>query len=120
MSYEIKELSGSLFEKTDKTGQQPDFTGNVKIEGKEWRLAGWWTTSRGGTEYLSLKVTDPEEYRRSQQQSSSRPAGRSSGSPPPQRGRHMTDEEFERERAKRRAEIRPNAAADITDDDIPF
>lgn len=117
MSYEQKELTGALFEKHDKEGRQPDFTGNVKIEGKEWRLAGWWTESRNGETYMSLKVTDPEEFRRNQQ--------RQDG------GRGMDKQSFEkrrqeiRERAKQnQADMKSRAAgdfgADLTDDDIPF
>ncbi len=114
MAFEQKELTGALFEKHDKEGKQPDFTGNVKIEGKEWRLAGWWTESRGGETYMSLKVTDPEEFRRSREQPSSKPI------PPPRR---MNNEQFFQKRREIQADAKQRAAGDTDipdDDDIPF
>ena len=117
MAYDIKEMTGSLFENNDKrSDKSPDFTGNCKIGGKEYRLAGWWTTSGGGTDYLSLKVSDPEEYRRQQQQ------GQSSRSSSPGRGRTMSQSEFQKEREKRQQNIKPQSGfgGDFSDDDIPF
>lgn len=113
MAFEQKELTGALFEKHDKEGKQPDFTGNVKIEGKEWRLAGWWTESRGGETYMSLKVTDPEEYRRSRDQGQRTSGPSRVPTPPPRR---LNNDEFE----KRRADMKSRAAGDFADDDIPF
>lgn len=119
MPYEIKELTGSLFENADKrSDKSPDFTGNCKIDGKEYRLAGWWTEARSsGTEYISLKISDPEEYKRQQQNDSSR----SSSRPQPPSRRAMAPADFERERAKRQENIKPqHFGADFADDDIPF
>lgn len=116
MAYEVKEMTGSFFENKDRrSDKSPDFTGNIKINGQLLRIAGWWTQSRGGEDYISMKISDPEEFKRSQSNSHSsapsRPAGR----------RPMTDEEFQKERERRRAnQPKPNFADDLADDDIPF
>ena len=109
MPYEVKELTGSLFTNEDKEhDKQPDFTGNVKIKGKLWRLAAWNSTSQGGREYLSMKVSDPEEWKREH------------GAVTPTAGHSqaMSDERFQQERERRRRETKP--LVDINDDDIPF
>lgn len=107
MAFEIKELSGSLFEQEDKrSDKSPDFTGNCKIDGKEYRVAGWWTESRGGKVYISLKFSDPEDFKPKQ------PVGNNSS--------------FEQKRAeikKRAEEFKRKAAGDFDkghNDDIPF
>jgi len=109
MAYEIKELSGALFTNDNKEhDKQPDFTGNIKIQGKIWRLAGWKTESRAGTEYTSLKVSDPEEFkRRDNPTQSSAPTKRE------------TLEEFKRRREEQRMP-KIDFGADFSDDDIPF
>lgn len=115
MAYEMKELSGALFNNDNKEREaQPDFTGNVKIGGKVWRLAGWNTESRAGTPYISLKVTDPAEYQRQrdseQHGQTSRPTGR------------LSQEDFNKKRAEIRQQHPPKRdfGADFEDDDIPF
>lgn len=49
---------GTLF-KNDKGGNEarPDYTGNLNVEGKEYRLAAWIKVSqRTGQKFLSLNV----------------------------------------------------------------
>lgn len=111
MAFETKELKGALFVNENKEReQQPDYTGNIKIKGKVWRLAGWKTESRGGVEYISLSISDPDDFKpREQTQQGSAPR------------RTMTDEEFQKERARRNQtyERRP-PPQEYDDDDIPF
>ena len=40
---------------------RPDYTGTIKIEGKEWRLAAWISESKGGLKYLRGNVDDTIE-----------------------------------------------------------
>lgn len=56
------EMRGALFPNEKQSAKSPDMTGRVQIEGKEYRLAGWQQTSRKGQKYLSLSVTDPDNY----------------------------------------------------------
>ena len=118
MAYEIKELTGSLFLNEEKQGSQPDYTGNVKINGKTWRLAAWETTSQGGREYLSIKITDPEEFKRQQEQRNS--GGQRSGG-----YGNTSQSDFEKRRAEMRqrgeqARQQRDFGDDLADDDIPF
>ena len=110
MAFETKELSGALFHNGNKDRDaQPDYTGNVKINGKIWRLAAWNSESRSGDPYLSIKVSDPEEYRRQQEGQGQ--------TPKPPSGR-LTNEDFQRRREQNRP--RPSPEHDFSDDDIPF
>ena len=60
MAYEMKDMSGSLFrEENKKSEKSPDYTGKVKIDGKELRIAGWIKQSKGGSNYLSLAFSEP-------------------------------------------------------------
>ena len=40
---------------------RPDYTGTVKVEGKEWRLAAWISESKNGLKYLRGNVDEPME-----------------------------------------------------------
>jgi hypothetical protein len=121
MPYEIKELKGSLFPNEGKErDNQPDYTGNIKVKGKIWRLAAWETESRGGKGYLSISLSDPEEFKRSQEREETRASG------------GLSESEFARKRkeiaataAKARAAMGGTPATrdfgdDFSDDDIPF
>ena len=41
---------------------KPDFTGNLNVDGKDWKIAGWKSTSKNGKDYISLRVNEPGEY----------------------------------------------------------
>jgi uncharacterized protein (DUF736 family) len=59
MAYEMKDNSGSLFRETEKKSEKsPDYTGKVKIGGKEQRIAGWIKQTKSGETYLSLSISD--------------------------------------------------------------
>lgn len=57
------EMRGALFV-NDKKGNEkaPTMTGTVVISGHEYRLAAWSQVSRKGDRYLSISVTDPDNY----------------------------------------------------------
>ena len=40
---------------------RPDFIGNVDVEGKEFRLAGWKNVSSKGKRYIAVKVEEPKQ-----------------------------------------------------------
>lgn len=55
-----KKNTGVLFNNTNKQSEkQPDFKGQINIEGKEFDIAAWKRTSEKGVEYLSLSVSEP-------------------------------------------------------------
>ena len=57
MSYEPKDMTGTLFRnKEKKTDKSPDYTGTVKIHGATLRIAGW---AKGSPPYLSLAFQIP-------------------------------------------------------------
>ena len=105
MPFETKNMRGALFTNDNKEhDKQPDFTGNVKIGDKLWRLAGWKSTSRSGGEYISLSVSDPADFQRP-----------GNVEAPTHR---VTDNELERYRERIKANL--NRDLNIDDDDIPF
>lgn len=69
MAYTPQENSGVLFKNTNKKeDKQPDYTGNILIEGKEMRLAGWIKQGKKGT-FLSIKVSEQTEKKEQAQSS---------------------------------------------------
>jgi len=59
MAYEQKDMTGALFPKKDKKPKQPDYTGNVMINGVKYDLAGWVNTAKtSGMKFLSLRVEE--------------------------------------------------------------
>lgn len=130
MAFENKELSGALFKNENKIpgSKQPDFTGSIKIEGVDYRLAGWMTESRGGTQYVSLKATTPEQQEQFRSGEKGNPAAdnfmSSHSSQTPERSARsgMTDQQFAAERQRMRdmgAQARRQTPT-YEDDDIPF
>lgn len=61
MAYEINEKSGSLFKNAEKrSDKSPDYSGNLKLAGKLYRVAGWIKASAKGDKYMSLAISEPE------------------------------------------------------------
>jgi hypothetical protein len=57
MAFGTRDGQGALFANDLKeTAQQPDYTGNVRIAGVLYRLAGWQREARSGRSWLSLKA----------------------------------------------------------------
>lgn len=116
MAYEMQDKKGALFPNVEKEHEkQPDWTGKVKINGKEWRLAAWMTTSRSGDEYMSLAVSDPADFKRSEPSAGRGRTYDHGGNRRP--GRALSDEEFQRRRKEIGAATRE---MEFPDDDIPF
>lgn len=66
--------SGALFRNDRKeTDKQPDYTGEAKIEGVEYRLSAWLNESKNGKKYMGLKMT-PKDDMPGQQAPSPEPA----------------------------------------------
>ena len=54
--------SGALFKNNLKEKDtQPDMSGVINVEGKEFRVAAWQNKSKKGAKYLSLKVSEKQE-----------------------------------------------------------
>ena len=59
MSFERKVNTGSLFENEKTNENQPDFTGEVNIEGALYRVAGWKNKGLDGKkDYINLSLKD--------------------------------------------------------------
>ena len=64
MAFEHKENSGSIFKNDYKeTDKQPDMRGDAKINGRIIRIAGWKSKTNDGKAYLSLRFSDPQEFK---------------------------------------------------------
>ena len=55
--------SGVLFanQYKEEGDSRPDFIGNVDVEDKEFRLAGWKNVSSKGKRYIAVKVEEPKQ-----------------------------------------------------------
>ena len=62
MAYEVKDMTGSIFTNQGKNKEtQPDFTGNFRIKGVDYSVAGWKKTEQTGLEYVSYKIEEKQE-----------------------------------------------------------
>lgn len=53
--------TGVLFRNDKKeTDKQPDHTGTINVEGKEYRLAAWVREAKSGKKFFSLKISEPQ------------------------------------------------------------
>lgn len=58
---EQKDNSGVLFRNTNKkTDKHPDYTGECKVDGTDYRLSAWVNTSKTGSSYMSVAFTKKE------------------------------------------------------------
>jgi uncharacterized protein (DUF736 family) len=54
--------SGALFtNEYKKTDQQPDFKGNITINGKNFKLSAWKNKGKEGKNFISLKIDTYED-----------------------------------------------------------
>ena len=59
---------GVLFRETEKkTEKHPDMTGEINVDGVEFRLAGWTRESKNGKKFLSLAVTPKQQQEQAPQ-----------------------------------------------------
>ena len=71
MAYEMKDNSGALFANFKKEKEtQPDFKGDVMIDGIKKTIAAWKKTTIGGAEYLSLSFGEFKEQEQTEHQES--------------------------------------------------
>lgn len=55
------ELRGVLFKNNKRTeDRQPQYTGNVQVEGREYWLSAWVKESKQGNKFFSLALTPKE------------------------------------------------------------
>jgi hypothetical protein len=62
MAFE-KDLAGALFRNQRKQlPAHPDYTGSLKVDGRDYTIGGWLQTSKAGTKYMRLTLKEkPEE-----------------------------------------------------------
>ena len=70
MAFQIKEkkmdydnnLRGALFPQRQKVegSNQPDYTGNMEVEGTKYNMAGWMREAKSGIKYMSVSLSIPE------------------------------------------------------------
>lgn len=54
--------SGALFVNDKKENdKQPDFTGNITVNGVKSRIAGWKKTSESGKNFIAIRVSESEQ-----------------------------------------------------------
>ena len=55
MTFEPKDLSGSLFRNGKKEKEtHPDYTGNCRIDGHDYWISGWLKSKQDGEKFFSL------------------------------------------------------------------
>lgn len=53
--------SGALFRNEKKASEKhPDYRGDINVGGKDFWISGWIKTSKKGTQFMSLSVTEKE------------------------------------------------------------
>lgn len=73
-AFQIKPNTGSLFRNENKqTDKHPDYTGKLDVEGKLYALSAWLNESKTGKKYLSVKVSDPDAFKRDAQPAPAQP-----------------------------------------------
>lgn len=58
---ENKKNGGTLYRNKKEKPTSPDYTGNLEIDGKRYRLAGWINKSKLGNNYLRLLASEMQE-----------------------------------------------------------
>jgi len=53
-----KNNSGSLFKNNKTKEVQPDYTGTMIVDAKEYRISGWINKSKSGMQYLRLLLNE--------------------------------------------------------------
>ena len=63
---------GVLFKnKYKEKDSQPDYKGDINVDGKELEIAAWIKTSKAGNKFMSLSVSEPYEERQQPKKSGS-------------------------------------------------
>ena len=62
--YQNKDMSGSVFKNTyKKLDKHPDYTGNAKIDGVDYKIAMWIKVKKDGTKYFSCSFQKADSVR---------------------------------------------------------
>ena len=65
--------SGAIFRNENKEGKQPDYRGNINVEGKDFEIALWVKESqKTGKKFFSAKISEP--YKKDGKPSKAAPA----------------------------------------------
>ena len=65
MSYQLNDMSGSIFNNDKKqTDKQPDMTGSAIVNGVEVWVSAWNKKSKNGKEFISLAFKRKDEVQR--------------------------------------------------------
>ena len=63
MAWEPKEMGGGLYKNEKRDNEKhPLYKGKVMIEGKIWAIAAWMAETKDGSDYLSLKFSEPRSF----------------------------------------------------------
>ena len=74
MSYETKDMTGSLFQNRKKEKDtHPDMTGTIVVNGTEYRIAGWGKKSDKAGKWLSLAISEIQEREEKSSKTSEKP-----------------------------------------------
>ena len=58
--YEMKDNTFALFRNKNKEKEsQPDYQGDIMVEGKKLRLSAWLQESKAGSKYIKGQVQEP-------------------------------------------------------------
>lgn len=59
--YELKQNQGVVFRNKKKSKDtQPDFSGEIDVDGKRLNIALWERTTKNQDAYFSLKISEPQ------------------------------------------------------------
>lgn len=68
--YEMKDNTFSLFRNDKKEKEnQPDYQGDIMVDGKKLRLSAWLKESKAGRKYINGSVSEPYNGGKSKKQS---------------------------------------------------
>jgi len=57
--------SGALFRNEKKASEKhPDYRGDINVDGKDFWVSAWVKTSKKGTKFMSLSVTEKESVQK--------------------------------------------------------
>ena len=61
MAFELQDGQGTLHKVADKEGveSRPDYRGDLKLDGRMYRLAGWLKITKNGDRWISLNCELP-------------------------------------------------------------
>ena len=60
--YQNKDMNGSVFKNTyKKLEKQPDYTGNAKIDGVDYKIAMWIKVKKDGNKYFSCSFQKADQ-----------------------------------------------------------